>query len=54
MSKKKETTAQTKTQPQSIDPNAAHPYLHGRNYFIRTVTHHLTGRLIGVYGLNCC
>lgn len=25
-----------------------HPYSIGKNYFIRTVTHHLTGRLIGV------
>jgi hypothetical protein len=26
-----------------------HPYKIGKNYFIRTVTHHLTGKLIEVY-----
>jgi hypothetical protein len=25
-----------------------HPFVIGANYFIRTVTHHLTGRLVGV------
>lgn len=28
--------------------DAAHPYQIGKNYFIRTVTHHLTGRLVKV------
>ena len=27
---------------------ASHPYQIGKNYFIRTVTHHLTGKLIKV------
>lgn len=27
---------------------ASHPYDVGKNYFIRTVTHHLTGRLVKV------
>ena len=27
---------------------ASHPYEVGKNYFIRTVTHHLTGKLIKV------
>ena len=26
----------------------SHPYQIGKNYFIRTVTHHLTGRLVKV------
>lgn len=26
-----------------------HPYNVGKNYFIRTVTHHLTGKLIAVH-----
>jgi len=31
------------------DPSeGTHPYEIGKNYFIRTVTHHLTGRLIKV------
>ena len=30
-------------------PLQPHPYEVGGNYFIRTVTHHLTGRLVGVY-----
>lgn len=29
-------------------PDSSHPYKIGKNYFIRTVTHHLTGRLIKV------
>ena len=29
-------------------PGETHPYEVGKNYFIRTVTHHLTGRLIRV------
>jgi hypothetical protein len=29
---------------------ASHPYTIGRNYFIRTVTHHLTGKLTKVTG----
>jgi len=28
---------------------SGHPYEIGKNYFIRTVTHHLTGRLVGVF-----
>jgi len=28
--------------------NTSHPYQVGKNYFIRTVTHHLTGKLIQV------
>jgi hypothetical protein len=28
----------------------SHPYELGKNYFIRTVTHHHTGRLVGVTG----
>ena len=27
---------------------ASHPYQVGKNYFIRTVTHHLTGKLVKV------
>ncbi len=30
-------------------PAQAHPYEVGQPYFIRTVTHHLTGRLIAVH-----
>ena len=29
--------------------NKTHPYVLGENYFIRTVTHHYTGKLIKVY-----
>jgi hypothetical protein len=29
--------------------NQSHPFEIGANYFIRTVTHHLTGKLIEVY-----
>jgi hypothetical protein len=29
--------------------SAEHPYAVGKNYFIRTVTHHYTGTLIAVY-----
>lgn len=29
-------------------PTESHPYKVGKNYFIRTVTHHLTGRLVKV------
>lgn len=29
--------------------NAAHPYRVGENYFIRTVTHHYTGKLVAVF-----
>ena len=29
-------------------PESTHPYKIGKNYFIRTVTHHLTGKLIKV------
>ena len=28
---------------------AEHPYQIGKNYFIRTVTYHITGRLVGVF-----
>ena len=34
-------------QGQSVAP-VGHPYSIGSNYFIRTVTHHLTGKLIEV------
>lgn len=42
---------------QSLDDNeekspaidSPHPYVIGANYFVRTVTHHHTGRLIAVY-----
>jgi hypothetical protein len=27
----------------------AHPYVIGEAYFMRTVTHHYTGRLVAVY-----
>jgi len=30
-------------------PQVVHPYQIGRPYFIRTVTHHYTGRLVEVY-----
>lgn len=30
----------------------SHPYKVGSNYFIRTVTHHLTGRLVGVTSME--
>ena len=30
-------------------PAASHPFEVGKNYFIRTVTHHLTGTLVSVY-----
>lgn len=26
-----------------------HPYILGQPYFIRTITHHYTGRLVGIY-----
>lgn len=29
--------------------DAAHPYQIGQNYFIRTVTHHYTGKLVAVF-----
>ena len=29
--------------------SSAHPFEVGANYFIRTVTHHLTGKLVEVY-----
>ena len=29
-------------------PSGSHPYKVGKNYFIRTVTHHLTGKLVKV------
>ena len=29
-------------------PNEAHPYVLGKNYFIRCVTHYYTGRLVRV------
>lgn len=35
------------TQFHSIAP--AHPYAVGKNYFIRTVTHHFTGTLVEVH-----
>lgn len=30
-------------------PSASHPFQVGENYFIRTVTHHFTGKLTAVY-----
>jgi hypothetical protein len=33
---------------QSPQTSAPHPYEVGKNYFLRTVTHHLTGRLVEV------
>ena len=30
------------------ETNSSHPFEIGKNYFIRTVTHHLTGRLVSV------
>lgn len=30
------------------EEKASHPYTIGKNYFIRTVTHHLTGKLVKV------
>ena len=31
---------------------AVHPFETGKNYFIRTVTHHYTGHLVAVYPLE--
>lgn len=37
------------SKPSSFAPvEGAYPYQIGSNYFIRTVTHHLTGKLVGV------
>ena len=33
----------------ALPPAQGHPFEIGKNYFIRTVTHHLTGKLIEVY-----
>ena len=33
----------------SLPASTGHPFEVGKNYFIRTVTHHLTGKLIEVY-----
>ena len=33
---------------QPVAAAASHPFEIGKNYFIRTVTHHLTGRLVEV------
>jgi hypothetical protein len=41
-------TKSTKGTKSSADTKD-HPYEIGRNYFIRTVTHHMTGRLVEVY-----
>lgn len=41
--------AQELVKPFGCAPAQAHPYEVGRPYFIRTVTHHLTGRLIEVH-----
>lgn len=32
-----------------MNPNQTHPYIIGQNYFIRTVTHAHTGRLVAVH-----
>lgn len=36
-------------QPASVAPATGNPFTLGANYFIRTVTHHLTGKLIEVH-----
>ena len=36
----------------STKKNAHAPWCIGQNYFVRTVTHHYTGRLIAVYPLE--
>jgi hypothetical protein len=33
----------------SVPASTGHPFEIGKNYFIRTVTHHLTGKLVEVY-----
>lgn len=33
----------------TCNKEASHPYIIGRNYFLRTVTHHYTGRLIAIH-----
>jgi hypothetical protein len=38
--------------PASKHAQKTHPYELGANYFIRTVTHHYTGKLVAVYELE--
>lgn len=33
----------------SASPSCSHPFEVGKNYFIRTVTHHHTGKLVAVF-----
>lgn len=40
------------TAPPATQRGNDHPYILGANYFIRTVTHHYTGRLVAVYALE--
>ena len=52
MSKLNELTLKEITQLASIlsgKGSLEHPYEVGKNYFIRTVTHHYTGHLVAVY-----
>jgi hypothetical protein len=39
--------ASMKTKP--LPANATHPYRIGADYFIRTVTHHYTGKLVAMF-----
>lgn len=40
--------AQKSQQEAQTNSNSSHPFQIGKNYFIRTVTHHLTGKLVKV------